>query len=75
MFGGNFGGGLWIAFIGWFLESAAQSQVQQVMLQRVIAGHTVGQAMNRHVSTMPANLTIQQLVDEHLFGKGGIICR
>jgi Zn-dependent protease len=71
MFGGNFGGGLWIAFIGWFLESAAQSQVQQVMLQRVIAGHTVGQAMNRHVSTIPANLSIQQLVDEHLFGGGG----
>ena len=47
MLGGDFGGGLWIAFIGWFLESAASAQVQQVMLQAALAGHTVGQAMNR----------------------------
>jgi Zn-dependent protease len=71
MLSGNFGVGLWIAFIGWFLESAASSQVQQVMLQRVIAGHTVGQAMNRHVPTVPVNLTLQQLVDDHVFGGGG----
>jgi Zn-dependent protease/CBS domain-containing protein len=71
MLGGNFGGGLWIAFIGWFLESAASSQVHQVMLQRSIAGHTVGQAMNHHFATLPANLTLQQLVDEHVFGGRG----
>jgi len=71
LLGGDFGGGVWIAFIGWFLENAASSQVQQVMLQSAIAGHTVGQAMNRHVTTVPAGLTLQQLVDDHVFGGGG----
>jgi Zn-dependent protease/CBS domain-containing protein len=68
---GNFGGGIWIAFIGWFLESAAGSQLNQVLLKTLIAGHTVGQAMNRHVSSIPANLTLQKLVDDHVFSGGG----
>jgi Zn-dependent protease len=71
MFGGNFGGGLWIAFIGWFLESAAGAQVQQVMLRTAIAGHTVAQAMNRHLTTVPDNLTLQRLVDEHFLSGTG----
>jgi len=71
MLGGNFGGGLWIAFIGWFLENAATAHVQQVMLQKAIAGHTVDQAMNRHVATVPGGLTLQQLVDDHVLGGGG----
>jgi Zn-dependent protease len=68
---GNFGGGIWIAFIGWFLESAAGSQLNQVLLKSLIAGHTVEQAMNRHAPTIPAELTLQQLVDEHLFSGAG----
>ena len=32
MVSGNFGGGLWIAFIGWFLDTAASAQIQQVMI-------------------------------------------
>ena len=33
MFNGNFTGGLWIAFIGWFLDNAASAQVHSVMFQ------------------------------------------
>jgi len=58
MLGGNFGGGIWIAFIGWFLENAASTEARQVLLQSAIAGHTVEQAMNRHFSTVPASLTL-----------------
>jgi Zn-dependent protease len=70
MLRGDFGGGLWIAFIGWFLESAASAQVQQVMLQSAIAGHSVGQAMNHELTTIPADLSLQQLVDNHVLGEG-----
>jgi len=42
---GDLGGGLWIAFIGWFLDGAARAQIAQLALQRLLAGHTVAQAM------------------------------
>ena len=70
MFSGNFGGGLWIAFIGWFLDNAASAQVQQVMFQGLLAGHRVSQAMSTHCTAVPADLTLQQLVDEHILGTG-----
>jgi Zn-dependent protease len=70
MLGGNFGNGLWIAFIGWFLDNAASAQVHQVVFQGRLAGHTVAQAMNGHCASVPADLTLQQLVDEHILGSG-----
>ena len=47
IFSGDFGGGVWIAFIGWFLDNAASAQIQQVMFQGLLAGHKVAQAMSR----------------------------
>lgn len=67
---GNFGGGLWIAFIGWFLESAANTQVQQQMVQDLLVGHTVSQAMSRNYSVLNSNTTFQQLLDIHILGEG-----
>ncbi len=68
-FSGNFGG-VWIALIGWFLESAATAQAQQVSIQGLLAGHYVAQAMDNHCDTVPADLTLQRLVDEHVLGRG-----
>jgi Zn-dependent protease len=70
MFSGDFGGGLWIAFIGWFLDNAASAQIQQAMLQGLLAGHQVAQAMSSHCVAIPAELTLQQLVDEHILTGG-----
>jgi Zn-dependent protease/CBS domain-containing protein len=67
---GNLGNGLWIAFIGWFLDSAASAQVHQVMFQGLLAGHTVSQAMSSQCTTVPAEMTLQQLVDEHILASG-----
>ena len=67
---GDFGGGLWIAFIGWFLDNAASAQVHQVVFQGLLAGHSASQAMSTHCITVPADLTVQQLVDKHVLGTG-----
>lgn len=70
IFGGNIGNGLWIAFIGWFLESAATGQVQQQTVHDLLEGHTVQQVMTRNFVLIPTNLTLQQLVDHHILGTG-----
>jgi Zn-dependent protease/CBS domain-containing protein len=67
---GNWANGLWIAFIGWFLESAAAGQVQQQRLHDLLAGHTVSQAMSRSCATASADLTLEELVDRHILASG-----
>jgi Zn-dependent protease/CBS domain-containing protein len=70
LFTGNFIGGLWIGFIGWFLLQAAQAANSQVMLDSVFKGATVGQLMSPPPATAPANISLQQLVDEYILPLG-----
>lgn len=70
IFGGNIGDGLWIAFIGWFLESASMSQMQQQYLQDHLTGHTASEAMSRNFGIVPADTTIQEVMDNHILGIG-----
>ncbi|MBS0517968.1 MAG: site-2 protease family protein [Proteobacteria bacterium] len=70
MFEGNPGGGLWLAFIGWFLDIAATAQLHQLTYQGLLTGHKVAQAMTTDTDTIPEDLTIQSLVDEHIFRSG-----
>lgn len=70
MFTGNLTGGLWIAFIGWFLESAAHAQLSQLYLHNLLTGHTVAQVMSRSYAVIPGNLSLQQLADEHILFAG-----
>jgi Zn-dependent protease len=70
IFSGNLINGLWIAFIGWFLESAASSQVQHQTLQDALTGHKVSDVMNRTFTTVPVQTTLQDLVDHYILGSG-----
>ncbi len=70
MFTGHFGNGLWIAFIGWFLESAAASQLQQQTIHDLLAGHRVSDAMRRDYTAVSPGSTLEQLVNEHILGGG-----
>lgn len=67
---GNIGGGVWIALIGWFLESAAASQIQQEGVKSLLDGHLVGDAMQRHLIEVPEELTVQDLVRQQMLGAG-----
>jgi len=70
IFGGNYGGGIWIAFIGWFLDNAASQQLNQAVFKGLLSGHTVSQAMSTSCETVPANLDLQDLVDNHILKTG-----
>ncbi len=62
--------GLWLGFIGWFLLSSAQSANSEVMLQSVFRGVTVSEVMNTAPTTVPANISLQKLVDEYFLPLG-----
>ncbi|MGD8473447.1 MAG: site-2 protease family protein [Anaerolineae bacterium] len=70
VFTGSFVNGLWIGFIGWFLESAAIAQVRQQRLHDLLAGRRVSQAMSTTYTSIPPDMSLQQLVDHHVLGNG-----
>jgi Zn-dependent protease len=70
MFSDNFGNGLWIAFIGWFLESAASSQISQQTIHDLLAGHHVADAMRRDYTAISPNSTLEELINKHILGNG-----
>jgi Zn-dependent protease len=70
IFAGNLYDGLWMAFIGWFLESAAVAQVQQQKLKDILSRYPVRQAMATEMAVIPAQTTLDVLA-EHNFLHGG----
>lgn len=69
-FTGNSLNGLWIGFTGWFLLSAAQATRAQATIDSTFRGVTVGQVMNTTPTTVPANISLQRLVDEYFLPQG-----
>src|SRR5215469_6306211 len=67
---GSLIGGVWTAFIGWFLESAAQSQLQQDVVKALLADHKVVEAMTRDFPAVSGEVTVQDLVDRHVLPSG-----
>jgi Zn-dependent protease/CBS domain-containing protein len=67
---GDLLGGIWIGFIGWFLLTAAQSAGSQAMIESLLGGVTVAQAMTPAPPAITPETTVQTLVDEHLWPQG-----
>ena len=69
-FGGAGFGGLWIAFIGWFLLSASRESQAQVAITEGLKGVRVADVMSRDYSTVDGYLNLQTFVEEHLVRTG-----
>jgi len=59
-------GGLWIAFIGWFLLQGAQAYHLQAQLSSTLQGVRVADVMARNCTTVNARTTLKQFVDEQV---------
>jgi hypothetical protein len=60
--------GVWLAFIGWFIFTAAHADEAQVLTRTALAGVRVGDAMTPHPRTAPAWLTVQDFIERYLLG-------
>jgi len=68
--GGNVLGGIWLLFIGWFLDNAAAATQAQAGLRELLRDVTVAQAMTRECSRVARDRTLGQLVHEEVLGAG-----
>lgn len=60
--------GLWIAFIGWFLDNAASASLQQAAVHGVLSGARVADAMTTDFKTVVPALPVEALVEEYIKG-------
>jgi Zn-dependent protease len=63
-------GGLWLAFIGWFLLDAARSSYVQHEMVQLLRGVRVGDVMTRECPTVRGDMNLQTFVDDYLLRSG-----
>jgi CBS domain-containing protein len=68
--GGNVIGGIWMAFIGLFLNSAAESTRQQQRLQENLRGVVVSALMDPDPPLATSAMTVQEFVFDHVLREG-----
>lgn len=69
-FTANWFGGLWLAFIGWFLLNAAQESVAHVSVRSALSGLRAEDVMARDLPAVDDRLSLAGLVHDHVFRTG-----
>lgn len=67
--GANFGG-LWLAFIGWFLLDASRGSYLQVELMAGLRGRRVSDIMERDYPTVEGHISLEDFVNEYVLRSG-----
>jgi len=62
---GDLAGGIWFAFIGWFLVQAARSSYQELQLQQLLRGVEAEEVMAGDLRRIPPELSLQDAVDDY----------
>jgi Zn-dependent protease len=62
--------GLWLAFIGWFLENAASASYRQAQLRDALLNLTAAQIMAADCVAVPSSTPLSQLVQEYVLPGG-----
>ncbi len=65
---GGLVGGVWLAFIGWFIFAAAREEETQVTARQALSGVRVADAMTADPHTAPGWLTVQDFIERYLLG-------
>jgi Zn-dependent protease/predicted transcriptional regulator len=69
-FGGAGFGGLWLAFIGWFLLQAATASASSVSLTAGLKGVRVSDVMTADCIMLDGNMNVEQFVENYLLKSG-----
>lgn len=67
---GNIFNGLWMIFIGWFLQNAAASSLAQANIEHRLSGVTVAQAMSKDCECVSGGMRLDDLVNQEVLANG-----
>jgi Zn-dependent protease/predicted transcriptional regulator len=60
--------GLWLAFIGWFLNNAALISYRQLLVREMLEDVPVRRLMQTRFTRLAPDITVEALVHDHLLG-------
>ncbi|MGD1993682.1 MAG: site-2 protease family protein [Anaerolineae bacterium] len=58
--------GLWLAFIGWFLNNAASRSYQKIVIHDILEGVPVERMVRTNPPTVAPDVSIEELVNKHI---------
>ena len=61
-------GGVWLAFIGWFIFAASRDEEVQLLTRQAIADVRVSDVMTANPDTVPADITLDAFIQHYLLG-------
>jgi Zn-dependent protease len=65
---GGLVGGVWLAFIGWFIFAASREEETRISTQQLFAGVRVSDAMTARPHTAPGWITVEDLIQGYVLG-------
>lgn len=63
---GAFVAGIWLAFIGWFIFTAAHTDETRILARNALTGVRVAETMTAHPHTAPAQITVDDFIEQYL---------
>jgi Zn-dependent protease len=67
---GNWSSGLWLAFIGWFLDNAASQSIQQAGVREALEGYTAGDFAASGCQAVDSNTPLDWVVRDYVLPQG-----
>ena len=65
IFSGSFTGGIWLILIAWFLQSGAQSYLQQQEITSALSGIRLYQIMNTQFIAVTQSMNIKEVLEDY----------
>ena len=66
IFGSGIINGIWLVFIGWFLNSSASQSYQRVVIRDLLEDVPINQMMHNHTVAVSPDISVRKLVNEHV---------
>jgi len=70
LFTGNWSSGLWLAFIGWFLDNAATQSARQAGVRQALEGYTAGDFAASGCQVVDRNTPLDWVVRDYVLPQG-----
>ncbi|HEY2502969.1 MAG TPA: site-2 protease family protein [Mycobacterium sp.] len=67
-FAGGLVGGVWLAFIGWFIFAASREEETRISTQQLFAGVRVADAMTAQPHTVPGWISVEDFIQRYVLG-------